>query len=73
MIYQRISDMIPDWQHLGVMTATPIRTKRSSDLEAIFGKPVYVKSIFELIVEVVLGSRCECFGYLSRARRTTVD
>jgi Helicase conserved C-terminal domain len=53
-IYKRIGDLLPDWQHLGV-TATPIRTKGASDLEAIFGKPVYVKSIFELIVE----------GYLS--------
>ena len=53
-IYKRIGELLPDWQHLGV-TATPIRTKGASDLEAIFGKPVYVKSIFELIVE----------GYLS--------
>lgn len=53
-IYKRINDLFSDWQHLGV-TATPIRTKGASDLEAIFGKPVYVKSIFELIVE----------GYLS--------
>lgn len=49
-IYKRIGELFPDWQHLGV-TATPIRTKGASDLEAIFGKPVYVKSIFELIVE----------------------
>jgi superfamily II DNA or RNA helicase len=53
-IYKQIGELLPDWQHLGV-TATPIRTKGASDLEAIFGKPVYVKSIFELIVE----------GYLS--------
>ncbi len=53
-IYNRIRELLPDWQHLGV-TATPIRSKGSSDLETIFGKPVYVKSIFELIVE----------GYLS--------
>lgn len=53
-IYSRIGELFPGWQHLGV-TATPIRTKGASDLEAIFGKPVYVKSIFELIVE----------GYLS--------
>ncbi len=53
-IYKWIAELFPDWQHLGV-TATPIRTKGASDLEAIFGKPVYVKSIFELIVE----------GYLS--------
>ena len=53
-IYNRIGELIPSWQHLGV-TATPIRTKGVSDIEAIFGKPVYVKSIFELIVE----------GYLS--------
>jgi superfamily II DNA or RNA helicase len=53
-IYKQIGELLPDWQHLGV-TATPIRTKGVSDLEAIFGKPVYVKSIFELIVE----------GYLS--------
>jgi superfamily II DNA or RNA helicase len=53
-IYNRIGELLPDWQHLGV-TATPIRTKGAADLEAIFGKPVYVKSIFELIVE----------GYLS--------
>src|SRR4030095_583423 len=53
-IYQRIGETAPGWQHLGV-TATPIRTKGASDLEAIFGRPVYVKSIFELIVE----------GYLS--------
>ena len=53
-IYKRIGELFPDWQHLGV-TATPIRTKGASDLEAIFGKPIYVKSIFELIVE----------GYLS--------
>jgi superfamily II DNA or RNA helicase len=53
-IYNRIGELLPDWRHLGV-TATPIRTKGASDLEAIFGKPVYVKSIFELIVE----------GYLS--------
>ena len=53
-IYKRIGELFPDWQHLGV-TATPIRTKGASDLEVIFGKPVYVKSIFELIVE----------GYLS--------
>jgi superfamily II DNA or RNA helicase len=53
-IYKRIGEIVPDWQHVGV-TATPIRTKGASDLEAIFGKPVYVKSIFELIVE----------GYLS--------
>jgi superfamily II DNA or RNA helicase len=53
-IYKRIGELFPDWQHLGV-TATPIRTKGLADLEAIFGKPVYVKSIFELIVE----------GYLS--------
>jgi ATP-dependent helicase IRC3 len=53
-IYNRIGEMAPGWQHLGV-TATPIRTKGAADLEAIFGKPVYVKSIFELIVE----------GYLS--------
>jgi superfamily II DNA or RNA helicase len=53
-IYNRIGELLPGWQHLGV-TATPIRTKGASDLEAIFGKPVYVKSIFELIVE----------GYLS--------
>jgi ATP-dependent helicase IRC3 len=53
-IYKRIGELVPDWRHLGV-TATPIRTKGASDLEAIFGKPVYVKSIFELIVE----------GYLS--------
>jgi superfamily II DNA or RNA helicase len=53
-IYKRIDEILPDWQHLGV-TATPVRTKGASDLEAIFGKPVYVKSIFELIVE----------GYLS--------
>src|SRR5262249_15623493 len=39
---------------LGV-TAPPIRTRGVSDLEAIFGRPVYAKSIFELIVE----------GYLS--------
>ena len=48
-IYRRIGEMVPGWQHLGV-TATPIRTNGASDLEAIFGKPVYVKSIFELIV-----------------------
>jgi superfamily II DNA or RNA helicase len=53
-IYKRIGELFPDWQHLGV-TATPIRANGASDLEAIFGKPVYVKSIFELIVE----------GYLS--------
>ncbi len=53
-IYRRMGELFSDWQHLGV-TATPIRTKGASDLEAIFGKPVYVKSIFELIVE----------GYLS--------
>jgi superfamily II DNA or RNA helicase len=53
-IYKRIGELFPGWQHLGV-TATPIRTKGASDLEAVFGKPVYVKSIFELIVE----------GYLS--------
>ena len=53
-IYKKIGELLPDWQHLGV-TATPIRTKGTSDLETIFGKPVYVKSIFELIVE----------GYLS--------
>src|SRR5262245_40923020 len=53
-IYKRIDEILPDWHHLGV-TATPIRTKGASDLEALFGKPVYVKSIFELIVE----------GYLS--------
>jgi superfamily II DNA or RNA helicase len=53
-IYRRIGEMTPNWQHLGV-TATPIRTKGASELEALFGKPVYVKSIFELIVE----------GYLS--------
>jgi len=53
-IYKQIGELLPDWQHLGV-TATPIRTKGASDLEAIFGKPVFVKSIFELIVE----------GYLS--------
>jgi len=53
-IYRRMSELFQGWQHLGV-TATPIRTKGASDLEAIFGKPVYVKSIFELIVE----------GYLS--------
>src|SRR5439155_18258929 len=53
-IYKRLGEVLPDWQHLGV-TATPIRTKGTSDIEAIFGKPVYVKSIFELIVE----------GYLS--------
>src|SRR5713226_3900034 len=53
-IYKRIGEVVPDWRHLGV-TATPIRSKGASDLEAIFGKPVYVKSIFELIVE----------GYLS--------
>src|SRR6266540_4608130 len=53
-IYNRIRELLPDWQHLGV-TATPIRSKGSSDLETIFGKPVYGKSIFELIVE----------GYLS--------
>ena len=53
-IYKRIDELFPRWQHLGV-TATPIRTNGASDLEAIFGKPVYVKSIFELIVE----------GYLS--------
>lgn len=53
-IYKQIGELLPDWQHLGV-TATPIRTKGASDLEAIFGEPVYVKSIFELIVE----------GYLS--------
>ena len=53
-IYKRLGEVLPDWQHLGV-TATPIRTKGASDVEAIFGKPVYVKSIFELIVE----------GYLS--------
>src|SRR5713226_5625292 len=53
-IYKRIGELFQGWQHLGV-TATPIRSKGASDLEAIFGKPVYVKSIFELIVE----------GYLS--------
>src|SRR5437870_7766169 len=53
-IYRRMGELFQGWQHLGV-TATPIRTKGASDLEAIFGKPVYVKSIFELIVE----------GYLS--------
>ena len=53
-IYNRIGELLPDWRHLGV-TATPIRTKGPSDLEAIFGKPIYAKSIFELIVE----------GYLS--------
>jgi superfamily II DNA or RNA helicase len=53
-IYKRLGELFPDWQHVGV-TATPIRNKGASDLEAIFGKPVYVKSIFELIVE----------GYLS--------
>ncbi len=53
-IYNRIGALLPDWRHLGV-TATPIRSKGAADLEAIFGKPVYVKSIFELIVE----------GYLS--------
>jgi len=53
-IYKRMGELFQGWQHLGV-TATPIRTKGASDLEAIFGKPVYVKSIFELIVE----------GYLS--------
>src|SRR5207237_8657657 len=35
--------------------ATTVRSQGASDLEAIFGKPIYVKSIFELIVE----------GYLS--------
>jgi superfamily II DNA or RNA helicase len=54
LIYKRLGELLPDWQHLGV-TATPIRTKGASELETIFGKPVYVKSIFELIVE----------GYLS--------
>src|SRR4029450_13093618 len=49
-IYQRIGETAPGWQPLGVR-ATPIRTKGASDLEAIFGRPVYVKSIFELIVE----------------------
>src|SRR5262244_1373702 len=49
-VYKRIDEIFPDWHHLGV-TATPIRTKGASDLEALFGKPVYVKSIFELIVE----------------------
>ncbi len=49
-IYDSVGDVNPDWRHLGV-TATPIRAKGASDLEAIFGKPVYVKSIFELIVE----------------------
>jgi superfamily II DNA or RNA helicase len=53
-IYERVSELFPDWQHLGV-TATPIRANGASDLDTIFGKPVYVKSIFELIVE----------GYLS--------
>jgi ATP-dependent helicase IRC3 len=53
-IYNRIGELFPAWQHLGV-TATPIRANGASDLEAIFGKPVYGKSIFELIVE----------GYLS--------
>ncbi len=53
-IYRRIGELFPDWQHLGV-TATPIRNRGAGDLEAVFGKPVYVKSIFELIVE----------GYLS--------
>jgi superfamily II DNA or RNA helicase len=53
-IYKRMGELFQGWQHLGV-TATPIRTKGAFDLEAIFGKPVYVKSIFELIVE----------GYLS--------
>jgi superfamily II DNA or RNA helicase len=53
-IYNRIGELLPDWRHLGV-TATPIRSKGAADLEAIFGRPVYVKSIFELIVE----------GYLS--------
>jgi ATP-dependent helicase IRC3 len=53
-IYKRIDELFPGWQHLGV-TATPIRTTGASDLEAIFGKPVFIKSIFELIVE----------GYLS--------
>jgi superfamily II DNA or RNA helicase len=53
-VYNRIGELLPGWHHLGV-TATPIRTKGASDLEAIFGKPIYVKSIFELIVE----------GYLS--------
>lgn len=53
-IYQQVQLLNPGWRHLGV-TATPIRAKGSSDLEAIFGKPVYVKSIFELIVQ----------GYLS--------
>ena len=53
-IYKGIDELYPSWQHLGV-TATPIRTNGASDLEAIFRKPVYVKSIFELIVE----------GYLS--------
>ncbi len=49
-IYDQVGGVNPDWCHLGV-TATPIRAKGTSDLEAIFGKPVYVKSIFELIVE----------------------
>lgn len=49
-IYQQVQAVNPDWRHLGV-TATPIRAKGSSELHAIFGKPVYVKSIFELIVE----------------------
>src|SRR5262245_23817755 len=53
-IYKQIGELLPDWQHLGV-TATPTRIKGASDLEAIFGKPIYVKSIFELNVE----------GYLS--------
>jgi superfamily II DNA or RNA helicase len=53
-IYKRIGELFRDWQHLGV-TATPIRANGASDLEAVFGRPVYVKSIFELIVE----------GYLS--------
>jgi len=43
-IYKRLGDLFPDWQHVGV-TATPVRNKGASDLEAIFGKPVYVKSI----------------------------
>ena len=56
-IYKRVGDANPDWCHLGV-TATPIRAKGTSDLDTIFGKPVYVKSIFELIVE----------GYLCRLK-----
>jgi len=68
-IYKQLDQLNPDWHHLGV-TATPIRARGASELHAIFGRPVYVKSIFELIVE---GYLCPLKGLEVRTEVSVED